>query len=331
MKKLLSWIVAAMCPLLSFSQNPTMHVIHKLKQQKFPKTVPAGNYSGITGLGDGRYAVVSDKSGEDGFFVFQIEQDTLTGKILSVDNEGFRSSGKPNRDMEGIAYVPHARTLYISGEADNEILEYTLDGQHTGRRLDIPDIFRTANENAGFEALAYDAGQHLFWILTESMLKADGNPASGINRVKNRLRLQSFGDDLQPHNQYIYDMDEPQARHQGRLYAMGVSALCAADSGRLLVLEREAYVAKKTIGSWVHCKLYEVNPQAAAKGEPLQKHLLTEFRTKLNLIRQNFANYEGMCWGAELADGSRTLLLIADSQNQYKGILRDWLRVLIIK
>ena len=39
-------------------------------QQYFPKEIPAGNYSGICAIGDDRYAVVSDKSAEEGFFVF---------------------------------------------------------------------------------------------------------------------------------------------------------------------------------------------------------------------------------------------------------------------
>ena len=67
-------IVAAMWPLLSFSQQ-TMEVLIEHKQQKFPDAIPAGNYSGITWLGDDRYAVVSDKSADDGFFVFRIGQE----------------------------------------------------------------------------------------------------------------------------------------------------------------------------------------------------------------------------------------------------------------
>ena len=123
---------------------------------------------------------------------------------------------------------------------------------------------------------------------------------------------------------------------------MGVSAICALDGGRLLVLEREAKVTKLKIGSWVHCKLYVVNPTAKPSGtltdtdgtpseKAITKELLTEFRTKINLTRRNFANYEGMCMGPRLADGSRTLLMIADSQDQHGGILRDWLKVLVIK
>ena len=88
------------------------------RQQKFPKDIPAGNYSSITPIGNDRYAVVSDKS-DDGFFVFHIDIDTVSGRILSVSNEGFRASGKPNRDQEGIAYQPYTHTLFISGEADN--------------------------------------------------------------------------------------------------------------------------------------------------------------------------------------------------------------------
>ena len=48
------------------------------RQCAFPHTIPAGNYSGITWLGGDLYAVVSDKSEEDGFFVFEIKLDIQT-------------------------------------------------------------------------------------------------------------------------------------------------------------------------------------------------------------------------------------------------------------
>lgn len=306
-----------------------MQVIKEHKQQKFPDEIPAGNYSGITLMGDDRYAMVSDKSEEDGFFVFRILLDSVTGKIISVENEGFRSSGMRNRDSEGIAYVPDTQTLFVSGEKDNEIKEYTLDGQLTGRKLAIPAVFAKAKGNLGFESLTYDAEQKLFWTTTESALPGEG-------RV---LRLQSFGLDMEPKGQFLYEMDDSLSE---RPLVMGVSAICALDGGRLLVLEREAKVTKLKIGSWVHCKLYVVNPTAKPSGtltdtdgtpseKAITKELLTEFRTKINLTRRNFANYEGMCMGPRLADGSRTLLMIADSQDQHGGILRDWLKVLVIK
>lgn len=294
-----------------------MQVIQEHKQQKFPDAIPAGNYSGITYLGDERYAVVDDKSAEDGFYVWHIQLDSVTGRVLSAENEGFRTSGQPNRDMEGIAYNPYARTLFISGEADNEVMEYTLDGQHTGRRLNMPVIYRQARGNRGLEALTYDADRRLFWTVNEAPLKGD-----------TLLRLQSFGDDLQPRRQLLYQLDEQQSVHS---VVTGVSALCACADGVLLVLERELRVTKLRIGSWAHCRIYAVNTDDAPEDTALTKTLLTEFRTKINLTRRNFANYEGMCFGPALADGSLPLLLIADSQNQNGGILRDWLKVVVVK
>ena len=56
---------------------------------------------------------------------------------------------------------------------------------------------------------------------------------------------------------------------------------------------------------------------------------MTEFSTRMNLTRRNFANYEGICVGPQLVDGRQVLLLVADSQNQHKGMLRDWFRSVV--
>ena len=83
--------------------------------------IPPGNYSGITPIGDGCYAVVSDKEAQDGFFVFRIRQDERTGQVTEVVNEGFRgtdSALKSGRDEEGVAFVPEDSLVWISGEAD---------------------------------------------------------------------------------------------------------------------------------------------------------------------------------------------------------------------
>ena len=93
--------------------------------------IPPGNYSGITPIGDGRYAVVSDKEAQDGFFVFRIRQDERTGQVTEVVNEGFRgtdSALKSGRDAEGVAFVPEDSLVWISGEADQRIVAYRMDG-----------------------------------------------------------------------------------------------------------------------------------------------------------------------------------------------------------
>lgn len=285
-------IAVLMVPLSVFSQ----------RQQHFRKELPAGNYSGICPLGNDLYAVVSDKSDTDGFFIFRIVIDSIKGRITQVENMGFRSSGQPNRDMEGICFRPSTQTLFIAGEADNEVYEYTLDGQRTGRRLQMPEIIAQADHNYGLESLTYDAGKRLFYTTTEHTLPGDS-----------LLRIFVFNDDLRLQRQYLYRPDQPlSAKH-----VYGVSELCALTDGRLLVLERQIRVPKLKIGASVLTRIYEVLP---GEDEQLEKRLVTEFKTRLTLTSRKFANFEGLC---QTPQG--WLLLIADSQNQYKGVLRDWL------
>ena len=280
-------------------------VITAQKPQRFHKALPAGNYSGITALGNNRYAVVSDKSEKDGFFILHIEIDSIKGRITSLENEGFQSSGLPNRDIEGICYRPSTNTVFISGERDNEVYEYTLDGKRTGQRLEIPDAFKKAGHNYGLESLTYDRKRHLFYTTSERLLKGDS-----------LLRIQSFGDNLKPGRCYYYKPDEPISRK----HFYGVAELCALDDGRLLVLERQIHVPKLKIGASTIIRIYEITP---TEKPILEKKLVKEFRTRLSLTSRKFANYEGLC---EI-QGNR-LLLIADSQNRFKGFLRDWFLII---
>lgn len=331
--------------------------VTELKQVSLSRwNIGAAQYSGITPLGDGRYAIVSDDEPQDGFFIFRIDQNTSTGEVASVYLEGFKghapasvdSRGKSLRDEEGIAFFPPAGTLFVSGEGDQQILEYDLQGRATGRRLAIPATMTSEKiyRNYGFEALAYDAAHHRFWTVTESMLPADGAAADPQHPgVQNLLRLQSFGDDLQPEAQYPYRMDRGRADDFGMTYVFGVPTVTTLPDGRLLVLEREANVSQGYLSSNVICKLFLVDPAQGhridsstrlATLDPnrfLVKRLLCHWETKLTPFNQSFANYEGMCLGARLPDGRQTLLLISDSQGGFgKGPIRlkDYIKVIVL-
>lgn len=123
--------------------------------------VPPGHYSGITPIGNGLYAVVSDKEVRDGFFVFRIVQDSLTGQVRDVRNEGFRgtpSGREGGRDAEGVAFTPEDSLVWISGEADQRIVACRLNGTKADKELDVPVSLGKDSiyPNYGFEALAYD-------------------------------------------------------------------------------------------------------------------------------------------------------------------------------
>ena len=318
-------MLAVALPLVSMAQE-SVGILRKGRQRAFPETVPAGNYSGIAWIGDDLYAVVSDKSPRNGFHLFSIQLDSVSGKLLQVTDQGYLATADSlrERDAEGIAFMPHTSTLMIAGEADGRIIEYTIEGKPTGREVLLPTEFRQARRNGGIESLSYNACTHRLWTCLETTLPIDGQAATADNRIQNTIRIQAFDDDLLPSEHFLYQMDAPRSRKPAAVYAMGVSELCALDDGSLIVLEREFRVPRRKLGSFVACKLYRAFPD----GRP--KQLLTSWRTRLNLLHRSLANYEGMCLGPRLRDGSMTLILLSDSQDQYRGILKDWFKVVIL-
>lgn len=299
------------------------------KAQKLKKWhIPAANYSGITLLGNGHYALVSDKEKEDGFYEIRIQQDSLTGKVVDASLIAFHSNGLPPRDAEDIAFCPQRGTLFISAEDDQRILEYDLQGQRTGHELQVPSCFALENiyPNYGFEALCYDASDNTFWATTENTLRTEGLPSTQTPAKSVLLRLQQFSGEGLPLAQYPYQTDIPLLKGKKEMAAHGVVALTSLGDGSLLVLEREMLVTRKKLGSYTLCKIYRWQPNG-------EKQLQAQWRTKLNLGRRNLANFEGMCLGIQLADGRQTLLLISDSQGGYGNRLyhlKDHIKCLVM-
>ena len=325
----------------AMAATDSLKIVRMNKQRHFKGEVPAGNYSGIARIGEGnRYAVVSDKSEQDGFFEFEINVDSVDGRVRNVRNLGFRSDGAKNRDTEAVAYMANTKTLMLTGEADGTVVEYDLQGRRTGRMLNAGATLKDWTVNYGLESLSYCESTRLLWTCSESTLKGDGAQATSVNKVQNLIRLQSFDETLQPREQYVYLMDAPTSHKRAAQFAHGVSELLALDDGKLLVLEREVFVSKRKIGSFVVNKIYCVCPDKSLainkethldKSVPyLEKYLVASWRTNISLLGRKLANYEGMCLGPKTKDGGQVIILVADSQNQYGGILRDWFKTIVV-
>ncbi len=317
---------------MTIRENPSVNL---------KKYAPKGNYSGITRIGDNTYAVVSDKESHDGFYKFNINLNPSTGEILSVENIGFYHSETVGRDAECVAYNPVRKTIYIGGERNNSIVEFTLEGKATGVRSG--NIMAGTRPNMGMESLCYDSSTKLLWTMSESTLKTDndGNYSQSTNGVANMLRLTAFDTNFNKVREYAYKTDSPENMKEASKYIMGVSDIAALDDGRLLVMERECFVPKIKYGAWTKTKIYVVDPKKGSelKGNGaltsespfLQKTLLWSCNTTMSFNGLNWANYEGMCLGPKLDGGGQTVILISDSQGRYKGMLQDWIKTIVIE
>lgn len=356
-------------------------VVRENPQKAFPKTVAAGNYSGIAHLHDDIYAVVSDKSDSALYFNFRIQVNPKTGELEQVENLGFTertdgtlNDGKPWQgqekgfDHEAIVKFSDS-TLVIASEGYCRLKEYPV----LPTSANAPKISYQQNlwesrwpssdfyPNYNFESLAFDSVRQYLWTIPESTLRKDGQPATPQNGLANRLRLMrldwgkmkedsnkkeyseqvSSKKDSRYMTTYAYQMDQPSTHKKADIYVMGVSELCVLLDGQLLVLEREAFIPKIKIGAFCKCKLYLINPlnseefsmkEKFSSDTPfLKKRLLAEWKTGLSLSKRSFANYEGMCLGPMLEDGSQVVILLSDSQDQYAGVLKDWFKTIVIR
>ena len=308
---------------------------------------------------------VNPKTGE----LEQVENLGFTERTDGTLNDGKPWQGlEKGFDHEAIVKVSDS-TLVIASEGYCRLKEYPIlpisaDTAKVGYQQNLWESRWASSDfypNYNFESLAFDSIRQYLWTIPESTLRKDGQPATPQNGLTNQLRLMrlNWGKMKEDSNKeecseqesskkdsrymapYAYQMDQPSTHKKADIYVMGVSELCALPDGQLLVLEREAFIPNIKIGAFCKCKLYLINPlnseefsmkEKFSSDTPfLKKRLLTEWKTGLSLSKRSFANYEGMCLGPKLEDGSQVIILLSDSQDQYAGVLKDWFKTIVIR
>lgn len=274
----------------------------------------ATDFSGITWIGGESYLAVSNK--ENGIFGISIKVDPGTGRVLDY-KFGERLPVKAKLgDMEGIAFLPELKRIYISAESGNGIVGFDIRGD-ASFGVEVPAVFMRARPNKSLESLTFGAGA--LWTANEGALDGDG-PLSG--REGTLVRLQKFNLSFRATAQFAYRTDPCSAAGGGT----GVSDLLALPNGGLLALERVV----TSIG--LVAKIYQVDFAGATDTAGIQRlegAVFTPVKKKLLYERHTLAtNYEGITLGPVLSGGWRSLLLIADSGGAKKHSLmplRIWL------
>jgi hypothetical protein len=292
--------------------------------------------------GSGLWVVLSDDRSElqpARFYTLQVDvsergiavdvRDVTTLRQASGQPFPKRQAGGEVVDPEGLRLLPGGRSLLWTSEGDERanqppgLREARMDGSHV-RDFDVPAMFHFASRpgagprrNQGFEGLALTPDARVAWVAMEGPLHEDG-PEPGVGRAGGPCRFTAFdvatGRVLR---QIAYAADAiPHAPILPGGYAdNGVSEILMLDASRMLVMER-AY----SMGVGNSIRLYAIDTRTASDTQQLQRLSAGSFRPADKRLVADFAhlglsridNFEGICWGPHLANGSRTLVAVSD-------------------
>ena len=264
----------------------------------------ATDLSAITWIGEDRYFVVSNRV--KGLFPLTLKVDAESGRVSDAEFGKKIPVITEESDFEGLIYMASKKRFFVSTEARSRIVGFDLDDDATFK-VEVPRIFRQTRQNKSLESLAWSEDRKEMWTANEDTLECDGETSSSEKGAL--VRLQKFNAKLEPAGQFAYRTEPSVIRigHQGT----GVTDMAVLPNGDLLVLERVL-----TIGFCV--KIFRVEQAGATDIAdrdslkdaedvvPVKKHLLFERLSGAN-------NFEGMTIGPKLADGSFSVLLVADN------------------
>jgi hypothetical protein len=183
-----------------------------------------------------------------------------------------------------------------------------------GHRADAGE--RGIRQNLGPEGLTFAAGGELVVTALEGPLLQDGPVSTRTAGAVSRIVVQTRTGEVVSRFAYPQEPIFADPVPAGGFANNGVTALLAvddADPTRFLVLERSFVTG---VGNAV--RLFEVDtagatqiPEGRPAGEatPVRKRLLLDMA---ELPLASLDNVEGMAWGPDRADGSRTLVLVSD-------------------
>ncbi|MDM0017410.1 esterase-like activity of phytase family protein [Variovorax saccharolyticus] len=242
---------------------------------------------------------------------------------------GAASPGTPVVDPEAIRWRPDTGTVLWTSEGDvargfgPALHESRRDGTLV-RQIGLPPMFevdrrgrRGPRDNLGLEGLALTPDGRDAWVAMENALLQDGPvPTLGAPGGPCRFtRIELAGGQARRQIAYVPDAIPLRPLVPGSYADNGVSEVLMIDAHRMLVLER-AYAA----GTGNSLRLYEIDTRegsdtlaldalAPDNHRPVPKKRVADFAL-LGLSRLD--NSEGLCWGPDLPNGRRLLVVLSD-------------------
>ncbi len=249
-------------------------------------------------------------------------------------------------DLESVRYDQLRNKFIITSEGRIDSGDdpgiYTLN--HEGlieEKFQLPSYFdaqgkQRPRNNGVFEGLAESIDNRGYWVADELPLKKDG-PKPKTYPTHSHIRITKYDKNTgEPMKQFAYQLEGISKIPINFFAINGVTELLEYAPDKFLVLER-AYSA----GYGPHSntvKIFQIDASAATNTLNMEdlkksdyaipeKHLVFNFKSVKDRLTDGIIdNIEGMCFGPELPNGNKTLLLISDNNfNTYTKQLNQFI------
>lgn len=334
-------IVAAVVALLPSMRANAALKITTVSQTTRPSssTYGAEQISGITYAGGNLFYAVDDNDKK--LYPLTLAINRANGQLATSGitiGTGISVSGA--NDMEGCAFDPASGKVWISEEPSARIREINPATGAVLRSAPVPSIMKQYYGNFSLEALTISGDGKTMWTCNEEALKCDGVMLPNTGSVANKtngstVRLtkftrQSLDDNWTADGQWAYltepvgtdpDWSSVTSNADGTkttnfVTRSGVSGLCALPDGTLLTLERRCY--EGGFFPDFQIRIYQVNFSGADDISSITSLTNATYKrtSKTQLWQYTHGNalpnYEGICLGPRLDDGSCVLVLVGD-------------------
>lgn len=248
-------------------------------------------------------------------------------------------------DPEGVRFS-RAGTLWVSEEYGPWIDEFDMSGRHL-RRIAPPEKFliatpdgeperemppyntRGRQPNRGFEGLAISDDGSTLWAILQGPLMQDGAFDDERERVGRNVRVLEVRPESGATREFVYVMNSA---------AAGISEVLSFEDRTLLVLERDGRAGEKARFRGVFAADFEGAtdvstvdalpstglPEGVA---PLRKRRVVDFMDpRHGLIGPEMPEkIEGLCFGPDLPDGRKLLIVTSDNDLKDAAPSHVWL------
>ncbi|MFV9482681.1 esterase-like activity of phytase family protein [Christiangramia sp. ASW11-125] len=303
-----------------------------------------GGLSGID-YANGKFYLVSDQASNPR--IYQANIKLADSRIENIEITDLIKIRRPEEyskvvlDLEGLRYDPRNNGFLIVSEGlisdgrDPGIYETNTEGEII-RSYSIPEHFQSKNDqkprnNGVFEGITNTVDGLGVWIATELPLEKDSSKPK-IFPSRSHSRITKFNTETgNAISQFVYPL-EGIAKLPINYFALnGITEILEYAQDRFLVMERSYSAGYGSHGNTV--KIFDVDASKAtntlnenslrkANYQTAKKKLIFNFKSVEDQLTDGIVdNIEGMCFGPELENGNRSLILVAD--NNFNSFVRQ--------